>query len=244
MADPRFLLNAPLRGAGEYDLDPQESHHAASVLRLRTGDAVMVFDGQGACAPAVLAVAGRNAVHARVESADDVQREEPAVPRLTIATAIPKGKRWQGLVEKCTELGADAIIPLHTERSVAKGEGDKEKWKRWAVEASKQCRRNWIPEMYDPCGIEEAVVLAERGGAVLILADADGDSPFRLRDQTAGAEAGGVVAVIGPEGGLTDGEIQFCKTRGAKTIRLSPFILRVETAAAAMCAFVREYMNG
>ncbi len=236
MPHPRFLLDVPLAGPGEYDLDRQESHHAATVLRLRVGDAAVVFDGRGGWADAVLVRVGREGVRVRV---DEPGHDERQPIRLTIATAIPKGKRWQTLVEKCTELGADRIIPLLTERSVAKGEGDAAKWRRWAIEAAKQCRRTWMPEIREPARLADVLLLAESEGAVLLLADREGGAPARYRERVERA-AGGVVAMIGPEGGLSDGECVYCRNHGALGVRLSPFVLRVETAASVLCAFIRE----
>ncbi|MDR1744673.1 MAG: 16S rRNA (uracil(1498)-N(3))-methyltransferase [Planctomycetota bacterium] len=235
MPHPRFLVDVPLAGPGEYDLDRQESHHAATVLRLRAGDEAIVFDGRGGHAHAVLVHVGKNGVRVRAEDAHQDARQPV---RLTIASAIPKGKRWQTLVEKCTELGADRIIPLLTERSVAKGEGDAVKWRRWAIEAAKQCRRTWLPEIREPVRLADVPALAESEGAVLLLADRGGDAPPQCRERV--VRAGGAVALIGPEGGLSDGELAYCRDRGALGIALSPFVLRVETAAAVMCAFMRE----
>ena len=101
MPQPRFLLDRELTGPGEYALEPEDAHHAAGVLRLGEGEAIVVFDGRGRYAEAVIASAGKKAVLVAV----DEFREERRLPlKLTLATAIPKGKRWQLLVEKCTEL--------------------------------------------------------------------------------------------------------------------------------------------
>ncbi len=233
----RFLLDKALAGPGEYVLDRQESHHAVNVLRHREGDAVMVFDGLGKYAEAVIVQVDKNAVRVRV----DEVRVEPHLPlMLTIATCIPKGKRWQILVEKCTELGVDRIIPMLTERSVAKGEGDAEKWRRWIVEAAKQARRAWLPEITEPAGFAEVLELAAKDGVVLLLADAGGESPRNFRGVLEGARQ--AVILIGPEGGFTPGEIAECGRRGAKTISLSPFTLRVETAAGIVCGLIRDIL--
>ncbi len=234
MPHPRFLLEEPLNAPGLYRLGRDESHHAVNVLRLRAGDAAIVFDGRGRRAEARVAEAGKNALAVRV----DAVIEEPPLPlRLTLATAIPKGKRWQGLVEKCTELGVDALVPLHTERSVAKGEGDAEKWRRWTIEAAKQSRRWRLPEIAEPVLFARVFELSRARNALLFVADAGGEPPSRYRDELSAAES--VVAVVGPEGGLTDEECAECARHGARPVRLSPFVLRVETAAAAVCALLR-----
>lgn len=237
MPYPRFLLDSAMTGPGVYSLNRQESHHAAGVLRLKAGDAIIVFDGKGNRAEAIIVEAGRDVVRVRVDGV----HTEPHLPlSLTIATAIPKGKRWQVLVEKCTELGVDRIIPMLTERSVAKGEGDIGKWRRWIVEAAKQSRRSWIPETVEPIAMADIPELAKREKALLLIADGSGDTPNSYRDLLGHTMQ--VMVMVGPEGGFTADEIEDCVRHGARRIRLSPFVLRIETAAATVCAIIREML--
>lgn len=233
----RFLLDVPLVSPGEYVLNPQESHHAVNVLRLREGDAVVVFDGQGRHAVAEVVKADRDGVGVAVAA---VETDAHLPLALTLATAIPKGKRWQALVEKCTELGVDCIIPLLAERSVGRGEGDAERWRRWSVEAAKQCRRSLLPEITEPLGFEEVLVLAKSDKAVLVYADPGGEGPLAFQESL--REAKRAVVMIGPEGGFSDGELALLRREGARALRLSPFILRIETAAAVVCALFREVL--
>lgn len=234
---PRFLLSERMHAPGEYCLDSQESHHAAHVLRLGLDDAVIVFDGEGNFAEAVIISIAKDAVRVRV---DEVKVEKHLPLFLTIATCIPKGKRWQTLVEKCTELGVDRIIPLLSERSVVKGEGDVGKWRRWAVEAAKQSRRSWLPEVLEPRTVSEVVAGAKKDNAFLLLADPGGESPRHFLDQL--KHVLHVVAVIGPEGGFTEDERKLLVRQGGHAVSLSPFVLRVETAAAAICAILRDIL--
>lgn len=231
---PRFLVEQPLTAPGEFVLSREESHHAAAVLRLREGDAVVLFDGRGGFADAVIAAVRKGSV---VTRAGEPGVEPPFFPELTVAAAIPKGKRWQALVEKCVELGADCIAPVLFARSVAKGEGDASKWRRWCVEAAKQSRRCRLPEVEEPVPLSVVLERAVGEGSVLLLADPGGD-PGDLRETLASARR--VTVLIGPEGGLSDDETALCLARGAKPLRLGPFILRIETAAMAACAVVRS----
>lgn len=233
----RFLLNELLTRPGEYTLGRQESHHAMNVLRHKTGDVIIVIDGQGNYAESEIVDAHKDAVRVRV---DTVMSEERLPLTLTLVTAIPKGKRWQALVEKCTELGVDRIIPMLTERSVVKGEGDIEKWQRWVIEAAKQSRRARFPEIVEPVRLAEIPALARHDGAILLFADARGESPNAYRDTLRHVPE--AVVMIGPEGGFSDREMDELRKQGAKTICLSPFTLRIETAAAAVCAIMREVL--
>ncbi len=235
MSHPRFLLDAPLTGPGQFLLGREESHHALNALRVHRGDIVVVFDGLGRHAEALVVETGKAGLKVQVDSVLEVAR----LPnRLTLATAIPKGKRWQMLIEKCTELGVDRIIPIQTARGVAKGEGDPAKWRRWIGEAAKQSRRAWLPEIGEPRSFRDLPAMAGSAGALLLLADPEGESPGTYREIIRGAPE--AVVLVGPEGGFTPEEEEFCRDMGARGICLSPFVLRVETAAAAGCAIVRD----
>lgn len=238
MAEPRFIVEGLLSGPGEYRLDRVESRHASQVLRLRAGDWVIVFDGKGHRAEAEITDGDRDSVAVMVR---EVHTEEHLPLELTIATAIPKGKRWQMLVEKCTELGVDRILPMLTERSVAKGEGDIEKWRRWIIEAAKQSRRSWIPEIAPPLPMAKITALAGNEQAALLVADAGGAQPGEFRDAL--EQSGRAIVMVGPEGGFTGEELAECLARGGRAVRLSPFVLRVETAAATVCAILREMVS-
>lgn len=237
MAEPRFMIEGALLGPGMYELGPQEARHAIQVLRSRMGEWVIVFDGKGHSAEAEIVEIAKNRVVVR---ADGVNTEEHLPLKLTIATAIPKGKRWQILVEKCTELGVDRIVPLLTERSVSKGEGDSGKWKRWVIEAAKQSRRAWIPDIVEPVAFSSVLDLAREERAMLLAADSGGSHPHEFQDFF--KRVPGVIVMVGPEGGFTEEELDECQEAGGKTIRLSPFVLRVETAAASVCAIIREML--
>lgn len=234
---PRFMLGEPLRGPGTYVLDRQESHHAANVMRLKRGDAIVVFDGMGNYAEAIVAEADKNAMAVDVAG---VHAEKHLPLRLTIATAVPKGKRWQILVEKCTELGVDRLVPMLSARSVVKPAGDNGKWRRWIVEAAKQCRRALVPAIADPMPFADIVAEAKRDNAMLMVADPRGDSLGMYHHQL--EHILNVVVMIGPEGGLTGDELATCRREGAKFIRLSPYTLRIETAAASVCAIIRDVL--
>lgn len=233
----RFLVDIPLTGPGEYELSRQESHHAVNVMRHKAGEAVIIFDGLGNYAEAVVTVTDKNGLKVKV---DEVRVETHMPLTLTIATAIPKGKRWQTLVEKCTELGVDRIIPTLSERSVVKGEGDPGKWRRWVVEAAKQSRRARIPEILQPTPLFDAIALARDERALLFIADPDGATPQSFRETLRNADK--VMVLVGPEGGFSETEMAECEKLGVKGICLSPFTLRIETAAAIVCAIIRELL--
>src|SRR5437870_4845422 len=136
----RFHVNCDL-GPGPVDLDGPEAHHLAAVCRVRPGDRVCLFNGDGREYPALVTNIARRSVELDVQGSEQPERELPH--ELWVAAPVPKGDRAQFLVEKLTELGATRFIPLRTARSVVvPGESKREKLQRYVIEASKQCGRN------------------------------------------------------------------------------------------------------
>ena len=231
---PRFFVGEPLIRTGDYVLDRSESHHAVGVLRCREGDAATLFDGFGGWAEASFVKADAGVATFR---AGKPEMEPSLRPRVAIAAAMPKGKRWRTLVEKCTELGAERIFPLLSARSLVRAEGDQARWLRWSIEAAKQCLRARLPEICEPLELVDLLERSGNGEERLFLADPGGAPPLEMRDSLAKTEE--AVFIVGPEGGFTDGEADLCRQAGAVCVCLSPFVLRVETAAAAALAVAR-----
>ena len=221
MAD-RFYINCPL-GLGEVVVDGPEAHHLANVCRVRPGDAVCLFNGDGREYPARVTAVTRRSVTLDVLGVEAPPRE--VGHRLEIAAPLPKGDRAVFLIEKLTELGATSFIPLQTERSVVQPrEAKLDKLARHVIEASKQCGRNILmriepltrwAEFLHRADLPARKLLAHPGGATL-------------------TGTGDVVAAVGPEGGFTDEEVEAAWTAGWQAVGLGPTILRVETAALAM----------
>lgn len=228
----RFFVESLEAASGLVSLPKGEAHHAVDVMRLKPGAAIELFDGRGGLAEAVIESIGSNSVIVRVM---EIQHVEEVVPRLTLATALPKGKRWQGLVEKCTELGVCVIQPVYFTRSVVKPEDSIEKWQRWSLEAAKQCGRAFLPVFKKPVNLEG--LLGQDSCGPCLLADPNGDSIIKWGGQI--ERAGVVMLIVGPEGGLTDEERAACFEAVCAPVVLGNNILRIETAAIAGCAMIR-----
>jgi 16S rRNA (uracil1498-N3)-methyltransferase len=224
MAD-RFYVNCAL-APGPVVLAGPEAHHLATVRRLRPGDRLCLFNGDGRQYPARVREVGRRQVTVEVLEVEAPPRELPF--RLTVAAPLPKGDRAQFLVEKLTELGAAAFVPLSTARSVVQPrEAKLDKLQRHVIEASKQCGRNVLmdvrplldwPSFCRAADLPARKYLAHPGTAP--LAQAPG-----------GADA---VLAVGPEGGLSDDEVALARAAGWQALDLGPRTLRVETAALAL----------
>jgi 16S rRNA (uracil1498-N3)-methyltransferase len=226
----RFYLPDELQ-PGPFTITGHEAHHMTNVLRLKAGDLVTLFNGNGHEYPARLESVHKNQIEAHLLEERMVQRERDR--QLTIACPLPKGDRGQFLIEKLTELGVHTYIPLKTRRSVVHpGEGKMDKLERYVIEASKQCGRNVLMRIEPMCNWEE---LLTQHRSVKWLADMNGQSLNEM------PIANDMIIVLGPEGGWTDEERDKARAAQWHFINLGPTILRLETAAlaAATLAFSR-----
>jgi 16S rRNA (uracil1498-N3)-methyltransferase len=234
MAD-RFYTPGPLT-PGEFILEGPEAHHLATVRRITAGARVVLFCGDGLDYPAELVAADRKRAVLNVLPPVAVNRELGF--RLEIAAALPKGDRGDFLVEKLTELGATRLIPLQTQRTVVLPKGNRlANLRRAVIEASKQCGRNVLMEIDRLQTWPEVVASPDLPTVRVILHP--GQEHAAVASFDAGAVgSGGVALAIGPEGGFSDEEIDEAERNGWMKVSLGPRILRVETAAIAMAAWV------
>jgi 16S rRNA (uracil1498-N3)-methyltransferase len=225
----RFYCPDPPQ-SGRYRLGPEESRHLARVCRLGVGDRVEIFDGRGFATAAEVVASAVNAVELRALG-EPIVAAEPASP-LVLATAIPKGDRFDWVVEKATELGVARLILLVTERSVVVPRGTKlDRLRRTIIEASKQCGRARLMFLDEP--VEWEVFVGAFPDSVRLLADRGGVPPSRWPTIPGDRET---VLAVGPEGGFTGAEIGQATAAGWLPIRLAFNTLRVETAGLAGCA--------
>ena len=209
-------------------LTGDEARHLSQVLRMRAGDRVTVFDGEGRRASAVIVDVSRDRVPLMLE---EIRQASPPMPAITLAQAIPKGKNMDFIVQKSVELGVAAIQPLVTRNTVVQpGEGKSDKWRRTALEACKQCGQDTLPEIAEPLPFDRWIELqADVSGLKLIASLATGAMPMRavLRDFPATREA---ILLVGPEGDFSPEETAAALAVGFLPVSLGSIILRVETA--------------
>jgi 16S rRNA (uracil1498-N3)-methyltransferase len=222
----RYYVNQPL-GAGLVVLQGAEAHHLGTVSRLRPGHEVFLFNGDGREYRAEIVAVGRRVVELAVREALAPARELPFA--LVVACPLPRGDRGQFLIEKLTELGVTAYVPLKTERSVLHpGEGRKEKLERYVIEAAKQCGRNVLMRIEPVTPLPDLLrqttaprrLLAHPGGAALAVPSTPAETCI----------------AVGPEGGFAESEVEQARSAGWQLVGLGPRILRVETAAIVLAA--------
>ena len=235
-APPRLHVDDTL-AAGERVLPPEAARHA-QVLRLQPGAALTLFDGRGGEWAAEVVSMGRRDVAVRVGRHHAVERELPQA--VTLALGMPAGDRMDFVVEKATELGVAAVVPLVTARSVLRLSGDRAErrrahWQAIAVAACEQCGRNRVPTVHLPLPLEAWLAplpAAAAPGELRVLLGWRDAAPWHgaARDRA-------VMQVLsGPEGGLTDAEEDRARSLGFAPTSLGPRVLRADTAPLAVLA--------
>ena len=227
---PLFLVDA-LPAGDTAVLDGPEGRHAATVKRLREGEGLLLADGRGGLAHAVVTAVGKDAQ--QLEVVDRRTVAAPA-PRVLLAQALVKGDRGELAVELATEAGVDAVLPWRAARCVARWEagprGDKAlaRWRTTAREAAKQARRAWVPVVEEPVTTAALARRVAQAPTALVLHESATDGLASL-DLPAD---GDLLLVVGPEGGIADDELDELVAAGARAVRLGPEVLRASTAAA------------
>lgn len=217
-------------------LDAVEAHHARRVLRLEVGDEVEVFDGQGRTGSGPIVEVSRTDVAIAVGPLANHPR--PAGARLSLVTALPRAHRQQFLFEKLTELGVASVRPMVSARSTVKPAADAAaKWQRYCIEAAKQSGTAYLPEIGAPESFSATLASAAPDSPGCIATPAPAARPLAALLAQYPAEAR-ITVWIGPEGGFAPAELECAEQRGLLPISLGPQVLRIETAALAVAAYV------
>jgi 16S rRNA (uracil1498-N3)-methyltransferase len=231
-------------------LDADTSHHALRVLRLTAGDAVELFNGDGRRYPARLLDADPRGAHAETGAAIESGTESPLA--IGLAQALPAGDKMDWVVEKAVELGARAIQPLFSRKSLLRLDGTRAErrlahWRRIAVAACMQCGRDRVPAIAAPLPLGEWLSRAPSAPAAAPAPganDAPAAGPGPVMRLVLSPRGQGVLRTLeaplpplwllaGPEGGLADDEEAMALAAGWRPLRLGPRILRTETAGLA-----------
>jgi len=238
MARRRFFAPPEAFHRQTVTLTGDEAKHLRSVLRLKVGDEVFVFNGEGREVKCTVAQMRRDEVE--LDQLEEIQPTHPESPlSLTLGVALLKGEKFDLVVQKATELGVTSIVPVITQhadihlRDTSDADKRVTRWRRIAMEAAKQCGRARVPSITMPdsfetviqeCTADLRVLFSERGGEVLF----------------SGESVKSVVAVVGSEGGWSDEELATSKETGWRIVTLGGRILRAETAAIAVSVLMQH----
>ena len=229
-------------------LSGSEAHHAREVLRMKAGETLVLFNGQGREITAeIVDLSGAEIRLRKLHEAET----PPLQCRIVLGQAIPKGKNMELIVQKAVEIGAAEIAPIISDRTIVQVDSEsatqkQSKWRQIAIEAAKQSGQNWLPRVHTPRKLAELFSMApeesfdlrligslqpDAGHLKKILADYSREHELRPRS---------VLILIGPEGDFTPAEFSLARRHGCQPITLGPIILRVETAAI-YCLSILSY---
>jgi 16S rRNA (uracil1498-N3)-methyltransferase len=232
---PAGRLAGVMPGA-TFTLDGDEGRHAATVRRIRAGERIDLSDGSGLLAHCEVIAAGRDRLELRVDDVESVP--EPRL-RLALAQALAKGGRDEQAVETATEVGVDIVLPWQAGRSVVRWQGERgekarRRWEAVAREAAKQSRRPRIPLVEAARSTPELARRAGSAALALVLHEA---AQRPLLDIPL-PEAGELLVIVGPEGGISDDEVSLLAGHGAVPVRLGREVLRASTAGPVALAWL------
>jgi len=235
----RFYVPRESVRGGVITISGKEAHHIIDVMRLKRLDKVVTFDGTGR--EYVGFVKEMKLKSLTVEIVETRTPAGASHSRITLIQAIPKKEKMDYLVEKATELGACAVLPVLTARTIPAWDDSKkarhvERWRAIAKEASKQCGRADIPNVDDIKRLSD--VLKDPTDYDLLLIAALSDEAISLKDALAGFKGGKIAVAIGPEGDFTAEEIGAARETGFKVISLGARVLKSDTAGLAVLSIL------
>jgi 16S rRNA (uracil1498-N3)-methyltransferase len=231
MASPRFFCNSKLGPGAQLQLPENAAQHACKALRMKVGDAITLFNGDGHDYSADILRIHKNEVVVKITSVKEVERESPL--KVTLAQAISSGERMEFTLQKSVELGIAAIQPIAAERSVVKLSGDRaekrrEHWQNVVNSACEQCGRATVPQVAPIMSLTDWLGLRQEFALKLLL------SPTAEHTlHTLPKPSGDICLLIGCEGGLSAAEQVAAESCGFTFVKLGARVLRTETASLA-----------
>ena len=232
----RFFAQAGSISDGVVALGPEETRHLRDVLRLRTGDEIAVFDGEGNEYSARIELLQKTAATASI-----IAKIHPSAPEsplaLTLASVAIPGDKYDLIIQKAVELGVTRFIPLSSIRAEVKLKDLPKRisrWERIVLDAAKQCGRATLMAISEPRNVTDLLLEPQLKGAKVFFSERDGSRLPEL------VKPGAISLVIGPKGGWDDSEIENARQAAFSVVTLGGRIMRAETAAIALTAIVQH----
>jgi 16S rRNA (uracil1498-N3)-methyltransferase len=237
MPSPRIYCDVRLGPGAQFPLPQDAANHVGRALRLRVGDSLVVFDGRGGEYEAAIQRIDRDRVEVKVGAFHDADRE--SCVRVGLVQGLPEADKMDWILQKSVELGVTWVQPVICERSVVRLSGDRaarreSHWQRVMIAACEQSGRNVVPELRATLAFRDWAAQPSQAARWMLAPGAD----EALSAQP--APAGPVELLIGPEGGLSERELDIASTIGFRALTLGPRVLRTETAPIAALAAMQS----
>jgi 16S rRNA (uracil1498-N3)-methyltransferase len=230
-------------GKGEiFALGGENLRYVKSVLRMKKGDHLVLFDGAGWEYKAVIKNFSADGINVEVLGKNRIENESP---KITVLQALPKANKMDSIVRKATELGARRIVPFRSARSVPQLTADKaharvSRWRSIATEAARQCGRADIPEVDDVLSFEEMLASMEGAPHKIIFWEEESERGIKkLLRNNRYEGAKDITVMIGPEGGFSREEVESAARKGFVSVSLGRNVLKVETAAVTILSIIQ-----
>lgn len=239
MRIPRIFQNSPLHSSQSLTLEKEAAHHLKNVLRFKSGDKCVLFNGDGKEYPSIITDISSHAVKIEVQTCLEINKESPL--SIHLGQAISKGERMDITLQKATELGVTEITPLFSARTEVRLKGDREDkkmehWRKILISSCEQCGRNRIPTLNSPRTLEAWA--SDRNEKTKIMLEAGSDTGLKKENLSTS-----IALLVGPEGGLDKNERIYAEKQGFMAVVLGPRILRTETAGMAAITLL-QFMVG
>ncbi|HEX6550889.1 MAG TPA: 16S rRNA (uracil(1498)-N(3))-methyltransferase [Gammaproteobacteria bacterium] len=240
MRIPRIYTPQTLNMGQLLELEPAASKHLLTVLRLKPGAALVLFNGNGREFSARLEGATKQRASISVDAQQPARTESPL--HITLAQGISRGERMDYTLQKAVELGVTHIVPLSTERSVVRlddknAERKLSHWQNVVIGACEQSGRLLVPEIAEPVSLDHFLTGNDTGTVLNLLLDPEAETSLRMLARPIGQK---LLLLVGPEGGLSDAERNAARRSGFQGVRLGPRILRTETAALVALSILQS----
>ena len=232
----RLFIDTTLSPNALIPLDEKASHYLIKVLRLKPNAPLVVFNGHGNQYNATIATVEKKTVTIRTDDCVAVNNESPL--SIHLAIALSKGDRMDWIIQKATELGVTAITPLISERTEVKLKGERlqkklQHWQQIAISACEQCGRNRVPTINALCIADDWITTVKAEQKLVLHHRTEQSIDATLNIASA-------ALLIGPEGGLSEREINAAEQCGFEALKLGPRVLRTETAPLAAVTLLQH----
>ncbi|RBJ83688.1 16S rRNA (uracil(1498)-N(3))-methyltransferase [Pseudomonas sp. MWU12-2534b] len=230
----RFFIDAPL-SLGEHELPEAQAHYIGRVLRMAEGAALQVFDGSGTEFRGTLVEVGKKRVRVQLDESFAGQDESPL--QIHLGQGLSRGERMDWAIQKATELGVSEITPIFSERCEVRLKDERADkrllhWRQVAISACEQCGRSRVPLIHPPVLLADWIKQTQ-ADLKLVLHPVAQSLESHAKPQT-------LAFLIGPEGGLSDAEVEQAHSAGFLPARLGPRVLRTETAPVVALAVAQQ----